>query len=148
MSNAEIPQAGGAGPELGLREESAGDLIKALSTDLSTLMRQELRLAQAEMTDKGKAAGIGIGMFGAAGLFALLGLLALTTTVIALLATTMKVWIAALIVTAVYVLIAGALALIGRNKVSQATPLAPEQTTETLKEDAQWAKAQVPSAKK
>lgn len=67
---------------------------------------------------------------------------------IALLATAMKVWIAALIVTGAYVAIAGILALIGKQRVSEATPPVPEQTTETLKEDVQWAKTQLPSGRK
>ena len=126
-------------------EESMGQLIKELSNDLSVLMRQELALARAEMTLKGKQAGLGIGLLSGAGLFGFVALLALTATVIALLGTAMKVWIAALIVTAVLALIAGALALIGKNRVAESAPPAPEQTTETLKEDVQWAKTRLPS---
>lgn len=135
-------------PARGRRDESLGELLKELSDDLSTLVRQELRLAQAEMTEKGKKAGLGLGMFSGAGLVAFLALQGLTACVIALLATTMKVWLAALIITVVYVLVAGGLALIGKRKVSEATPPVPDQTTETLKEDVQWAKTQMPSGKK
>jgi nucleoside permease NupC len=124
-------------------EESMGQLVKELSDDLSTLIRQELALARAEMTMKGKQAGLGIGLLSGAGLIGFVALLALTTTVIAVLATTMKVWIAALIVTVVLALIAGALALIGKNRVAEAAPPAPEQTTQTLKEDVQWAKTRL-----
>jgi uncharacterized membrane protein YqjE len=131
-----------------LREESMGALFKQLSDELSTLVRQELRLAQAEMTEKGKKAGRGIGMFGGAGLVTFLALQALTACVIALLATAMDVWVAALIVTVVYAAGAAVLALSGKKQVSEATPPVPEQTTETLKEDVQWAKSQLPSAKK
>jgi uncharacterized membrane protein YqjE len=130
------------------RDESMGELFKELSDELSTLVRQELRLAQAEMTEKGKRAGLGVGMFGGAGLVSFLALQGLTACLIALLSTTMKVWIAALIITAVYAAIAGILALAGKRKVSEATPPVPEQTTETLKEDVQWAKTQLPSGKK
>jgi hypothetical protein len=129
----------------GLREQPMGELFKQLSDDLSTLVRQELKLAQAEMTEKGKKAGIGIGMFGAAGIVGLLALGALTTCLIAALSTGMEVWIAALIVTVVYGAIAGVLALNGRDRVTEATPPVPEQTIETVKEDAQWAKTQLPS---
>lgn len=124
-------------------EESMGQLVKELSDDLSTLIRQELALARAEMTMKGKQAGLGIGLLSGAGLIGFVALLALTTTVIAVLATAMKVWIAALIVTAVLALIAGVLALVGKNRVAEAAPPAPEQTTQTLKEDVQWAKTRL-----
>ena len=126
-------------------EESMGELFKQLSNDLTLLMRQELALARAEMTEKGRRAGLGAGLLGGAGLFAFVALLALCTTVIALLATTMKVWIAALIVTGVLVLIAAVFALVGKREINEATPPTPEQTTETLKEDAQWAQTRLPS---
>jgi uncharacterized membrane protein YqjE len=129
----------------GLREQPMGELFKQLSDDLSTLVRQELKLAQVEMTEKGKKAGIGIGMFGGAGIVGLLALGALTTCLIAALSTGMEVWIAALIVTMVYGAVAGVLALNARERVTDATPPVPEQTIETVKEDAQWAKTQLPS---
>jgi uncharacterized membrane protein YqjE len=132
-------------PDPRLREQSMGELFKELSNDMSTLVRQELRLAQAEMTEKGKRAGLGAGMFGGAGLLGLFALATLTTTVIALLAKGMDVWVAALIVTVIYLAGAGLLALNGRRKVAEATPVAPEQTVETVKEDVQWAKTQLPS---
>ena len=132
----------------GLREQPMGELFKQLSDELSTLVRQELRLAQAEMTEKGKKAGVGIGMFGGAGIVGLLALGALTTCLIAALSTGMEVWIAALIVTVIYAAVAGVLALKGRDRVSEATPPLPEQTIETVKEDAQWAKTQLSSEKR
>ena len=135
-------------PDRNLREESMGALFKQLSDELSTLVRQELRLAQAEMTEKGKKAGLGLGMFGGAGVITFLALQALTACLIALLATAMDVWIAALIITVVYAAGAGVLALTGKKQVSEATPPVPEQTAETLKEDVQWAKTQLPSVKK
>jgi nitrate/nitrite transporter NarK len=84
-------------------------------------------------------------MFGGAGLLGFVALLTLTACVIAALAKAMDVWLAALIVTAVYAVGAGALALVARRKVSEATPPVPEQTVETVKEDVQWAKTQLPS---
>lgn len=129
----------------GLREQPMGELFKQLSDDLSTLVRQELQLAQAEMTEKGKKAGVGVGMFGGAGLAALLALGAFTACLIAALATGMEVWIAALIVAVLYGATAGVLALNGKSRVSEAIPPVPEQTVETIKEDAQWAKTQLPS---
>jgi hypothetical protein len=131
-----------------LREQPMGELFKQLSNDLSTLVRQELKLAQAEMTEKGKKAGIGVGMFGGAGIASLLALGTLTACLVAALATGMDVWLAALIVTAVYGALAGVLALIGKNRVSEATPPVPEQTVESVKEDVQWAKTQLPSGSK
>src|SRR3978361_2249740 len=105
----------------GLREQPMGELFKQLSDDLSTLVRQELKLAQVEMTEKGKKAGIGIGMFGGAGVIGLLALGAVTTCLIAALSTGMEVWIAALIVTVLYGVVAGVLALNGRDRVTEAT---------------------------
>ena len=128
-----------------LRERPIGDLLKQLSEDTAKLVRKEVELARAEVTEKGKQAGIGAGMFGGAGVAGLMALGALTACLIALLATGMKVWIAALIVTVLWTAIAGVLALLGRNRVQEATPPA-EQTVETIKEDVQWAKTQRPSA--
>jgi hypothetical protein len=128
-----------------LRDRSIGDLLKQLSEETATLVRKEIELARAEITQKGKQAGLGFGMFGGAGVAGLLALGSLTAFLIALLATGMEVWVAALIVTVVWTAIAGVLALVGRNKVQEATPPAP-QTVETIKEDVQWAKTQTPSA--
>jgi uncharacterized membrane protein YqjE len=128
-----------------LREQSVGDLLKQLSQETTTLVRKEVELAKAEVTEKGKQAGVGAGMFGGAGVAGLLALGSLTAFLIALLATAMEVWIAALIVTVLWAAVAGVLALMGRNKVQDATPPAP-QTVETIKEDVQWAKTQKPSA--
>jgi len=131
-----------------LRDRPVGELLKELSNQTSTLVRQELELAKAEMAEKGKSAGLGIGMFGGAGLFGFLALGALTACLIAALATGMAVWLAALIVTVVYAAIAGALALVGRKKTQQATPAAPQQAMESTKEDIQWAKNQAKSARR
>jgi uncharacterized membrane protein YqjE len=135
-------------PQNDLRERPVGELLKELSNQTTTLVRQELELAKAEMAEKGKQAGLGAGMFGGAGLVGLLALGALTTCVIAALATAMELWLAALIVAVVYAAIAGVLALAGRKKTQQATPPAPEQAIESTKEDIQWAKTQAKSARK
>jgi uncharacterized membrane protein YqjE len=126
-------------PGTELREQSIGDLLKRLSEDTSTLVRQEMALARAELTEQGKRAGTGAGMLGGAGVAGLLTLGALTATVIGVLDTAMAFWLAALIVTVVWAAVAGVLALQGRNKIKEATPPAP-QTVETVKEDVQWAK--------
>jgi uncharacterized membrane protein YqjE len=129
------------------REQSIGELLKRLSQETSTLVRQELALAKAEMTQKGKQAGVGVGLLGGAGVVGLLALGALTACVIALLDKAMDLWLAALIVAVVYGAIAGLLALRGRKRVQEATPPIPE-TIETLKEDVEWAKTQTPSARR
>jgi MFS family permease len=132
-----------------LRERPLGELVKQLATETSTLVKQEIDLAKAEMTEKGKKAGKGAGIFGAAGIVGFLALSALTACLIALLATALDhVWLAALIVALVYGAIAGVLALTGKKEVQEATPPAPEQTIETLKEDVEWAKTQTPSARR
>ena len=128
-----------------MRDEPMGQLFKELSNDLSTLIRQELRLAQAEMTEKGKQLGVGAGMFGGAGVIGLLALGSLTACLIAALAIAMETWLAALIVTVVYAAIGGALALKGRDRVTEAAPPAPEQTIETIQEDVAWAKTRLSS---
>jgi uncharacterized membrane protein YqjE len=123
------------------RDQSIGELLKQLSTDTSTLVKQEMALARAEIAEQGKKAGKGAGLVGAAGALGLVTLGALTATLILLLDKAMDAWLAALIVTIVEGAIAGILALAGRNRIQEATPPAP-QTVETLKEDAEWAKTQ------
>ncbi|MCW3023177.1 MAG: phage holin family protein [Conexibacter sp.] len=122
-----------------LRERPIGELLKQLSEETSTLVRQELALARAELEAQGKRAGMGAGMLGGAGVAGLLTLGALTATLIAVLDTAMATWLAALIVTVIWAAVAGVLALQGRNKIKEATPPAP-QTVETVKEDVRWAK--------
>jgi uncharacterized membrane protein YqjE len=129
-------------------ENSTGELLKQLSQDVSVLVRKEVELARAELTEKGKKAGMGAGMFGGAGMFALGAFGALTAALILLLAGAMEAWIAAVIVTAVWGAVAGVLALQGKHKVEEAGPPQPEQTVETVKEDVQWAKRQAASVKR
>jgi uncharacterized membrane protein YqjE len=131
-----------------LRDRPIGELLKELSNQTTTLVRQELELAKAEMAEKGKQAGLGAGMFGGAGLFGLLALGALTTCLIAALATGIDLWLAALIVALVYAAIAGVLALAGKRKAQEVTPPAPEQAIESTKEDLQWAKTRAKSARR
>jgi uncharacterized membrane protein YqjE len=123
------------------QEASAAALVKQLSEQTSRLVRQEVELAKVELTEKGKRAGVGAGMFGAAGLFGLYALGALTAAAIAALATGMATWLAALIVAAVWGAIAGVMALTGKKQVKQAVPPVPEDTVESVKEDVQWTKA-------
>jgi uncharacterized membrane protein YqjE len=129
--------AAGTGGDL--REQSTGDLLKQLSQETTTLVRQELELARAELTEKGKQAGKGAGLVGGAGVTGHMALFALTLTAIFVLATFMTGWLAALLVTLVWGAVAATLALIGKNRIQEATPPAP-QTVETVKEDVRWAK--------
>ena len=129
-----------------LRERPVGELLKQLSQETTTLVKQELDLAKAEMTEKGKQAGVGAGFIGGGALVALGAFGAFTTFLIALIQTGVNhTWLAALIVTAVYGAIAAVLALRGRDKIQEATPPAPEQTVETLKEDVEWARTRTRS---
>ena len=131
-----------------LREHGTGELLRELSDHTTTLVRKEIELAKAELGEKGKKAGQGAGMFGGAGVLGLFALAALTTCIIAALDTAMELWLAALIVAVVYGAIAAVLALQGRNKVQEAGPPVPEQATESVKEDVQWAKTQARSGRR
>jgi hypothetical protein len=138
-----VMQAGGDSRS----EASVADLVKQLSEQTSRLARQEVELAKAELAVKGKRAGIGAGMFGGAGIFGFYAVGALTAAAILGLATAVAAWLAALIITAVLAAIAGILALQGKTKVQQATPPVPEQATESVKEDVQWAKTRAQAAR-
>ncbi len=123
------------------------ELVKELSEQTSALVRKELELARAEMTQKGRAAGLGAGMFGAAALLGVLALGALTACLILALAQAMDAWLAALIVTAAYGAVAGILALLGKRKVGEATPPLPEQTKESVREDVERTKERARAAR-
>jgi MFS family permease len=131
-----------------LRERPIGELLKQLSQETTTLVKQELDLAKAEVAQKGQQAGKGAGMFGGAGVMGLMALGALTAFFILLLDGAVPNWAAALIVAAVYGVIAGVLALQGRNKLKEATPPVPEQAVDSVKEDVQWAKTRTQSARR
>ncbi len=127
------------------RDRGIGELVKELASQTSTLVRQEIQLAQAEVTQKGKLAGKGAGMLAGAAVVALLALGALTAFLIIVLDSFLPLWLAALIVTLLWLAIAAVLGLAGKNAIQKATPPAP-QTVETVKEDIQWAKTQTGSA--
>ena len=128
-------------------DRPVGDLVRELSEQTTRLVHQELELAKLELAQKGKTAGIGAGMFGAAGLVGLYGLGALTAGVVLILATAMAGWLAAVVVAAAYAVVAGVLALTGKSKVQQAVPPLPEQATESVKEDVEWAKTMAQQAR-
>ncbi|WP_329225918.1 MULTISPECIES: phage holin family protein [unclassified Streptomyces] len=112
-----------------------GELVERASHQLTELVRGELRLAQAEMKEKGRRYGKGGGLFGGAGVAGFLMLEALVVTAIAALAVVLPVWAAALIVTAVLGAIAALMALTGKRQVDKAAPPAPEQAIENVKAD-------------
>ena len=121
------------------RERPIGELVKDLSSQTSTLVRKEIELARAELQEKGKVAGKGAGLLGGAAVAGLLALGALTAALIAVLGEAMPIWAAALIVMALWAVVAAVLAKAGQKALKRATPPAP-QTVETVKEDIQWAK--------
>jgi hypothetical protein len=121
-------------PALG-EDPTLGALVNDMTQQMSTLVRDEMRLAQAEMTQKGKAAGLGIGLFGGAGVVALYGVGALVATLILALSLAITPWLAALVVTVVLFAVAAVLALVGKKNVSKATPAMPEEAIAGLKED-------------
>jgi uncharacterized membrane protein YqjE len=130
-SGAAGPGPSGAQPG----DPTLGALVHDLTQQVPQLIRSELRLAQAEMAEKGKRAGIGIGMFSVAGLLAFLGLGSLVATAILALAHALPDWLSALIVAVVLLAAAGGIALMGKREVQQAAPVAPEHAIEGVKED-------------
>ena len=116
-------------------EPTLGALVHDLSQQIPELIRSELRLAQAEVAEKGKRAGLGIGMFGASGLLAFFGVAAILTAAILALDLVMPTWLAALLVALALLAAAGVVALLGKNQVTQATPAMPERAVEGVKAD-------------
>jgi uncharacterized membrane protein YqjE len=140
-SGATSTTAVGTPPGQRAKEPSTGDLMRQLSEQTSSLVRAELQLAQVEMTEKAKKAGIGAGLFGGAGVVALYGVGSLIATLIlVLIAIGLAPWLSALIITVVLFAIAGVAALMGKKQVSQATPAAPERTIENVKKDVETVK--------
>jgi uncharacterized membrane protein YqjE len=116
-------------------QTSTPELIRQAAEQISRLVRDELALAKAEMSEKGKRAGIGAGLFGGGGLLAMYGVAALLATVILALAEAMPAWLAALIVTVLLFGAAAVMAVLGRQQVRQATPPLPEATVRSVKAD-------------
>jgi Flp pilus assembly protein TadB len=130
-----------------LYDRPTGELLSRLSQQTTDLVRQEIELAKAELTQKGKRAGVGASMFGGAGLFGVFAFAALTTAIIAALQLAMPVWVAALIVAVVYGIVAAVLAQRGKQKVQEVGAPVPEQTKDSVKEDVQWAKTRMRSGR-
>jgi MFS family permease len=130
-----------------LEDRPIGDLVRQLSDQTTTLVRQEIELAKAEMTAKGKQVGMGAGAFGGAGLFGLYAVGAITACLILALSTAVAGWLAALIVGVVYAAIAGVLALVGKKKTQAGAPPVPERAISSTKEDVEWAKTRAKTAR-
>jgi uncharacterized membrane protein YqjE len=119
---------------------SAGELASRISEQVSRLVRDELRVAQAELTAKGKKAGVAAGLFSGAGLIALYGVAAFVAAAILGLAGPVPDWAAALIVGAALLAVAGVAAVVGGREVARATPPLPQEAVAGLKEDIQTVK--------
>jgi hypothetical protein len=132
-------------PEAPNQDRPLGELVQDLSRQTSTLIRQEMRLAQAELTEKGKHASKGAGMFGGAGLVALYGVGALVAAAILGLATVLDPWIAAAAIGVGLLAIAGLLALTGKKEIEEAGPPKPEQAIESVQRDVETVKARAKS---
>jgi len=123
------------GKSTNAKEQPVSELLTRLSQQTSRLVRDELRLAQAELKEKGRHAGRGAGLFGAAGFLAFLGAAALIAAIILALSLILPAWLSALIVSLVLLIAAGIVALIGKKEVKQAGHPAPEATIENVKRD-------------
>jgi uncharacterized membrane protein YqjE len=123
-----------AGP---LRERSVPELLKLLSDQIRELIQQELRMARAELMEKGRRAGRGAGMLGAAAVTALFGVGTLLAAVVLALDLVLPAWAAALIVAAVLLMAASIMAMVGRAQTSRAVPPMPEHTVESVRRDVQ-----------
>jgi uncharacterized membrane protein YqjE len=121
-------------------DEPIGAVVHRLSEQIPELVRSEIRLAQAELAEKGKHAGAGIGLFSGAGLLALYGLAGLLTTAVIALDLALPLWLSALIVTVVLFVAAGIAAVLGKKQVGQATPAAPEKAIAGVKQDVEAVK--------
>ena len=126
-------------------DKPLGELVQDLSRQTSTLIRQEMRLAQAELAEKGRHAGKGAGIFGGAGVVALYGVGALIAAAVLGLATVLEPWIAAAAIGAGLLLVAGILALTGKKEMDEAGPPKPEQTIESVQQDVETVKARARS---
>ncbi|MGS2618442.1 phage holin family protein [Micromonospora sp. LZ34] len=116
-------------------DATVAQLVQRATDQITRLVRDELAMARAELTDKGKRAGVGAAMVGGAGGVALFGTGALVATVILVLAEFMPAWVAALIVTVVLFAVAGLLALFGKKQVKQTMPVKPESTLHSVRAD-------------
>jgi uncharacterized membrane protein YqjE len=116
-------------------EQSTAELVQRASEQISRLVRDEIALAKAELSEKGKHAGIGIGLFGGGGVLALYGTGTAVATLIIVFDLFLPLWLASLIVTVALFVLAGVMALIGKSQVSKAMPPEPKAAIESVKAD-------------
>jgi MFS family permease len=121
--------------DVDVTDASMADLVQRLSQQTATLVRQEMHLAQAELKQKGKRAGVGAGLLGAAGVIGLAALGALVAALILVLGEAVDMWISAFIVTGGLAVVAGIAAMIGKQQVSKAVPPKPEAAMESVQAD-------------
>lgn len=129
------------------RDETVAELLGDLSRQMTTLVHQEVELAKAELAEKGKRLGIGVGALGGGAVVAVFGLGVLCAAAVAGLATAVATWLAAVIVGVALLALAGVLALVGKRDVAKGSPPVPTQAVESTKEDVAWLKTQARSAK-
>ena len=128
-----------------LSNESIGSLLRRLSRETTQLVRQEIELAKAEITEKFKRAGAGMGLFAAAAALGLAALGAFTAFIILALSLAIAGWLAALLVAIVFGGVAAALAASGRQQIKLASPLIPEQAIDSTKESVEWVRTRIKS---
>lgn len=116
-------------------QQSTGELVKLVAEQVSVLVRDELKLAQLEMSGKAKQAGKGAGMLGGGGIVALYGVACLIACAIIAISHSLQAWLAALVVGAALLLVAGAAAALGRSRLKKATPPVPTQAVDSVKTD-------------
>jgi predicted butyrate kinase (DUF1464 family) len=126
-------------PESRKQDSSVPELLSEVTSDVQTLFRQEIELAKAEIREEATKAGKAAGMFGGAGFAGYMVAVFLSLAAMFALANVMDTGWAALLVTGVWAAIGGVLFALGRSRMRSVSPK-PEQTVQTLKEDAQWAR--------
>jgi uncharacterized membrane protein YqjE len=129
---ADVLNGGQARP---VTDQSTSELVQRASEQITRLVRDEIALAKAELAEKGKHAGIGVGLFGGGGVLALYGVGALIATLIIVFDLFLPLWLAALIVTVLLFAVAGILALLGKKQVTKATPPEPAEAVASVKAD-------------
>jgi uncharacterized membrane protein YqjE len=129
---ADVLNGGQARP---VTDQSTSELVQRASEQITRLVRDEIALAKAELAEKGKHAGIGVGLFGGGAVLAVYGVGALIATLIIVFDLFLPLWLAALIVTVVLFAVAGILALLGKKQVTKATPPEPTEVVASVKAD-------------
>lgn len=125
---------------------STAELLAELSTQMTTLVHQEVALAKAELSRKGRRVGAGAVISGGAGILLLAGSGAMTAAAVAAVATALSLWLAALVVGAALLVLAGAAALAGIGQLARSGPPVPQEAIDSTREDVKWLKTQARSA--